>query len=308
MDGICLYDFPRPMNWRGVFAATTTPFDPALGIDAAALAAHVDWMARAGCTGIVPLGSLGEGNTLDFDEKLRVIDIVREALAGRAALVPGIAALSTAEAVALVRAAERRGCTGAMILPPYVYKGDVRETGAYFAAVLGATSLPCMLYNNPIAYGTAVAPEQIAALASRHDNLEAVKESSADIRRFAAIRAFAGDRLALFAGVDDLIVEAIDAGACGWIAGLVNAFPQESVALFELCATGERERARALYAWFLPLLRLDVIPKFVQAIKLVQAEAGRGSERVRPPRLELEGAERAAVLAVFKESVRAQRG
>ena len=165
MDGICLYDFPRPMNWRGVFAATTTPFDPALGIDAAALAAHVDWMARAGCTGIVPLGSLGEGNTLDFDEKLRVIDIVREALAGRAALVPGIAALSTAEAVALVRAAERRGCTGAMILPPYVYKGDVRETGAYFAAVLGATSLPCMLYNNPIAYGTDVAPEQIAALA-----------------------------------------------------------------------------------------------------------------------------------------------
>jgi 4-hydroxy-tetrahydrodipicolinate synthase len=192
-----------------------------------------------------------------------------------------------------------------MVLPPYVYRGDARETAAHFDAVLDATRLPCMLYNNPIAYGTDVRPEGVADLAARHPNLAAIKESSADIRRFAALRALLGERPALFAGVDDLVVEAVDAGACGWIAGLVNAFPRESVALFEACVAGRREVARELYAWFLPLLRLDTIPKFVQAIKLVQAEAGRGSERVRPPRLELAGEERAAVLAIFKESVRA---
>lgn len=294
------------MNWYGVFPAITTPFDAALAVDDAALAAHAAWMVECGCTGIVPLGSLGEGNTLDFAEKLHVIDVVRDALGERTPLVPGIAALSTAEACALAREAERRGCAGLMVLPPYVYRGDARETLTHFEAVLEATALPCMLYNNPIAYGTDMLPEQIAHLAAGHANLAAVKESSADIRRFAAIRALLGDRLALFAGVDDLIVEAIDAGASGWIAGLVNAFPSESVALFEACMRGDRAEARALNEWFLPLLRLDTIPKFVQAIKLVQAEAGRGNERVRPPRLALQGAEREAVSATFRESVRAR--
>jgi 4-hydroxy-tetrahydrodipicolinate synthase len=294
------------MNWRGVFPAITTPFEATLAVDEAALGTHVEWMLASGCAGIVPLGSLGEGNTLSFAEKLRVLDVAREALAGRASLVPGIAALSTAEAVALVQEAERRGCAGAMVLPPYVYRGDARETLAHFDAVLEATALPCMLYNNPVAYGTDVTPEQIAELAARHANLNAVKESSADIRRFAALRTLLGERLALFAGVDDLIVEAIDAGASGWIAGLVNAFPSESVRLFALGERGDRAAARALYEWFLPLLRLDTIPKFVQAIKLVQAEVGRGSERVRPPRLELEGEERARVLTIVRESVLAQ--
>jgi 4-hydroxy-tetrahydrodipicolinate synthase len=294
------------MIWRGVFAAITTPFDALLAVDDAALAAHVEWMLAGGCAGIVPLGSLGESNTLSFPEKLRVLDVARETLAGRAPLVPGIAAFSTAEASALAREAERRGCTGLMVLPPYVYRGDARETLAHFDAVLAATALPCMLYNNPIAYGTDVTPAQIAQLAARHANLAAVKESSGDIRRFAALRALLGDRLALFAGVDDLIVEAVAAGACGWIAGLVNAFPRESVRLFELCERGDDEPARALYEWFLPLLRLDTIPKFVQAIKLVQAATGCGSERVRPPRLELAGAERDEVLALVTESVPAQ--
>ena len=291
------------MRWHGVFPAITTPFDATLTVDEAALGAHVEWLLASGCAGIVPLGSLGEGNTLSFAEKLRVLDVSREALAGRVPLVPGIAALSTAEAVALVREAERRGCAGAMVLPPYVYRGDARETLAHFGAVLEATKLPCMLYNNPIAYGTDVTPEQIADLAARHANLSAVKESSADIRRFTALRTLLGDRLALFAGVDDLIVEAIDAGASGWIAGLVNAFPSESVRLFALCERDERAAAWQLYAWFLPLLRLDTIPKFVQAIKLVQAEVGRGSERVRPPRLALQGEERTRVLEIVRESV-----
>jgi 4-hydroxy-tetrahydrodipicolinate synthase len=160
-----------------------------------------------------------------------------------------------------------------------------------------------MLYNNPIAYGTDVLPEQIAALAEAHPNLHAVKESSADVRRVTALSALLGDRLALFVGVDDLIVEGIAAGATGWIAGLVNAFPAESVCLFDLAMAGRTAEAQALYAWFLPLLRFDTVPKFVQLIKLVQQEVGMGSERVRPPRLELAGAEREEALAVLRTAL-----
>jgi 4-hydroxy-tetrahydrodipicolinate synthase len=192
-----------------------------------------------------------------------------------------------------------------MVLPPYVYRGDEREIEAHFQAVIAATPLPCMLYNNPIAYGSDVTPEQLARLA-RLPNLEAVKESSADVRRISAIRALLGDRLRLFVGVDDLIVEGLQAGAEGWIAGLVNALPEESLQLFRLAQEGAREEARRLYEWFLPLLRLDVVPKFVQLIKLVQAEVGMGSARVRPPRLELAGAERASALALIRERL-AQR-
>ncbi len=155
-----------------------------------------------------------------------------------------------------------------------------------------------MLYNNPIAYGTDVLPDEIALLADRHPNIAAVKESSADVRRLAAIRAEVGDRLALFVGVDDLLVEGVQAGAVGWIAGLVNALPVESVRLFNLAATGRIAEARELNEWFLPLLRFDVVPKFVQLIKLVQQEVGLGSERVRPPRLVLEGAERDEALRI----------
>jgi 4-hydroxy-tetrahydrodipicolinate synthase len=163
-----------------------------------------------------------------------------------------------------------------------------------------------MLYNNPVAYGTDVSPEELAALAARHPNLEAVKESSADIRRVSAIRALSGERLAIFVGVDDLIVEGVAAGAAGWIAGLVNALPEESVRLFELAGNGRTAEARALYEWFLPLLRLDVVPKFVQLIKLVQQEVGLGSEPVRAPRLPLEGRERDEALALIRERLAAR--
>lgn len=291
------------MKWTGVFPAVTTPFAPDLSVDWTFLARHVEWLHGHGCTGLVPLGSLGEGATLSFDEKVQVLEVCREALAGRAPLVAGIAALSTAEAVALARAAEKAGCEGLMVLPPYVYRGDWRETEAHFHAVLAATPLSCMLYNNPIAYGTDVLPEQVAALAAAHPNLHAVKESSADVRRITAIKALLGDRLALFVGVDDVIVEGIAAGATGWIAGLVNAFPAESVRLFGLARGGSAAEAKKLYEWFLPLLRLDTVPKFVQLIKLVQQETGMGSERVRPPRLELVGAEREAALASLAEAL-----
>jgi 4-hydroxy-tetrahydrodipicolinate synthase len=160
-----------------------------------------------------------------------------------------------------------------------------------------------MLYNNPVAYRTDFLPEQIAELASEFPRLEAVKESSTDVRRVTAIRALVGERLTIAVGVDDALVEGVEAGATGWIAGLVNAFPKESVALFELARRGEREKAFELYRWFLPLLRLDTVPKFVQLIKLVQAEVGMGSETVRPPRLVLEGEEREAALAVIREAI-----
>ena len=178
-----------------------------------------------------------------------------------------------------------------MVLPPYVYKGDWREMKAHVAAVFAATPLPCMLYNNPIAYGTDFLPEQIRELAAEHENLEAVKESSTDVRRVSAIRALLDDRLEICVGVDDAVIEAIGVGATGWIAGLANALPRESVDLFNCGMNGESEKAFELYRWFLPLLRMDTVPNFVQLIKLVQAEVGIGNARVRPPRLELAGKE-----------------
>jgi 4-hydroxy-tetrahydrodipicolinate synthase len=289
------------MEWRGVFPAVTTPFREDLSLDLEFLSGHLEAMLAAGCRGFVPLGSLGESATLAFSEKAAILDACRRALGTRAPLVPGIAALSTAEAVATARMAEEKGCDGLMILPPYVYRPDRRETLAHFSAVFGATKLPCMLYNNPIAYGTDVLPEDLALLASHHANLAAVKESSADVRRVTAIRSLLRERLAIFVGVDDLIVEGIGAGAVGWIAGLVNALPKESVRLFDLASGGRPAESRELYEWFLPLLRLDVVPKFVQLIKLAQQECGMGSERVRPPRLVLEGAERSEALAVIRE-------
>ena len=184
-----------------------------------------------------------------------------------------------------------------MILPPYVYKGDWRENKAHVAAILKATPLPGMLYNNPVAYGVDYLPEQIAELAAEFPNLTAVKESSTDVRRVTAIRALLGDRLAICVGVDDAIVEGIAAGAMGWVAGLVNAFPRESVDLFNLAAAGRAHEAFELYRWFLPLLRMDTVPKFIQLIKQVQQETGIGSARVRPPRLEVTGDELAATRA-----------
>jgi 4-hydroxy-tetrahydrodipicolinate synthase len=288
------------MKWQGVLPAITTPFKPDFSVDADLLVKQVDALVRAGCTGIVALGSLGEGGSLSFDEKKAVLRLCREALAGRAPLVAGVAALTTADAIHLAELGADAGCEGLMVLPPYVYKGDWRETRAHFDAVIGATPLPCMLYNNPIAYGTDVVPEQMVDLAVSLPNFVAVKESSADVRRVTALRALLADRLAILVGVDDLILEGIQAGATGWVAGLADALPAESVRLFDLAAAGRVEEARAIYDWFMPLLRLDTAPKFVQLIKLVQQETGLGSETVRPPRLALASPEREAVLDLVR--------
>jgi 4-hydroxy-tetrahydrodipicolinate synthase len=263
-------------------------------------------MFASGCSGLVALGSLGEAATLTFDEKVEILRRLRSTLPAKAPVVGAISALATKEAVALAGAAEAVGCDGLMILPPYVYQGDWREMREHVGAVLRATRLSCMLYNNPIAYGTDFKPEHIRELAENYDNLHAVKESSADLRRVTAIRALLDERLAVFVGVDDAIVEGIAAGAVGWIAGLVNALPEESVLLFDYASAGRHEEAFALYRWFLPLLQMDTVPKFVQLIKLVQEKVGRGSARVRPPRLELTGKELEEVTAVIEESLKSR--
>ena len=287
------------MNWKGVIPAITTNFSADLTVDHAALAVHCRWMIDSGCTGLVVGGSLGEAATLSFEEKITIVRTSVAAVAGRAPIVLGIASLSTLEAVALAKAAEQAGAQGLMVLPPYVYSSDWREMKTHVSAVIAATKLSCLLYNNPPAYKTDFLPEQIAELARLHPNLHAVKESSGDTRRVTAIQAAVGPRLAVLVGMDDAIVEGIYAGAVGWIAGLVNAFPVESVALFNLASRGEKARAAALYAWFLPLLRLDTVPKFVQLIKWVQAEVGRGTPYVRAPRLALAGPDLAAARAVL---------
>jgi 1-pyrroline-4-hydroxy-2-carboxylate deaminase len=278
------------MKWYGVMPAMTTCFDKKLQVDHAFAARHVHWLLDNGCTGIIALGSLGEAATLTFAEKEAILRNVATA-AKTSPVVGAISALSTEEAVALAKAAEQAGCAGLMVLPPYVYKGDWREMKAHVAAIFRATPLDCMLYNNPVSYGTDFLPEQIAELAAEHANLAAVKESSTDVRRVTGIRALTGDRLQIFVGVDDAIVEGIAAGAVGWVAGLVNAFPAESVALFDAARAGRWQEAFAVYRWFLPLLRMDTVPKFIQLIKQVQEETSTGNARVRPPRLEVTGAE-----------------
>ena len=279
------------MKWKGVMPAITTCFNNDLSIDHHFMVEHCRWLLDNGCTGIVALGSLGEGATLAFDEKLAVLRTCVKAVHGRGPVVAAISALSTSEAVSLANAATDLGCDGLMVLPPYVYQGDWREMKTHVAAIFNATPLECMVYNNPVAYGTDFLPEQIRELAAEHGNLVAVKESSTDVRRVSAIRALLNQRLEICVGVDDAVIEAIGVGATGWIAGLANALPRESVELFNYGINGQSDQTFELYRWFLPLLRMDTTPNFVQLIKLVQAEVGIGNARVRPPRLELVGRE-----------------
>lgn len=288
--------------FEGVFPAITTPFNKDGSVDHGFLREHAAWMMHAGCKGVVPLGSLGEGNTLDHAEKLAVLSTVVEALDG-APVIPGIASLSTHGAVALARDAQQIGCQGLMVLPPYVYSSDWREMKAHVDAVISATELPVILYNNPVAYRTDFLPEQIVQLANTHVNLRGVKESSADVRRVTALKGTLPEGVELLVGVDDALVEGVQAGATGWIAGLVNAFPAESVALFELSRAGRMEEAARLYHWFLPMLRMDTVLKFVQLIKFVQEEVGHGSARVRAPRLELTAEEASVARATVREAL-----
>lgn len=291
------------VNWQGVLPAITTPFTPELDVDSARLQEHCQRMLGAGCVGVIPCGSLGESATLSNDEKIQIVADCVASVAAAGSVVVGVASLSTASAIDLARQAHDEGADGLMVLPPYAYSTDWHEMNAHVAAVIESTSLPCMLYNNPVAYGTDFRPEHILELAGEHANLEAVKESSTDVRRITELRRIAGERLHVLVGVDDLIVEGVASGATGWVAGLVNAFPEESVDLFDLARSGRFDEARELYEWFLPLLRLDTLPKLVQLIKLAQELAGQGEWGSRPPRLALTDAERNETVAIVQRAI-----
>lgn len=291
------------MNWKGVMPAITTSFNRDLTVDHGFMTEHCRWLLDNGCSGVVALGSLGEGATLSFEEKHEILRTCVKAIHGRGPVVASISALSTAEAVALAKTAADTGCDGLMVLPPYVYQGNWREMKAHVSAVFSATHLSCMLYNNPVAYGTDFLPDQISELAAEHGNLKSVKESSTDVRRVTALRALLDHRLEIGIGVDDAVLEAVNAGATGWVAGLANALPRESVELFNCGLKRDSDNAFELYRWFLPLLRMDTVPNFVQLIKLVQAEVGIGNARVRPPRLELVGRELEENLTIIREAL-----
>jgi dihydrodipicolinate synthase/N-acetylneuraminate lyase len=293
------------MNWKGVISAMTTGFKPDYSVDHAFVARHARWQLDNGCDGIVAPGSLGESATLEFDEKIALLKTLVSAAGGKP-VVAGIASLSTTEGISLAKEAEQAGCAGLMVLPPYVYASDWREMKAHVQAVLRATKLTCMLYNNPPAYKTDFLPAQIQELAAEHPNLHAVKESSGDVRRVTAIKALCGDRLALFVGLDDVVVEGVRAGAVGWIGGVTNALPKECMALFHAATRGDAQKADTLYKWLLPMLRMDTVVKFVQYLKLIQHEVGMGDERVRGPRLPLAGSEREEALKAIRAALAAR--
>lgn len=282
--------------------ATLTQFNADLSIDHGLMAEHGKWLIENGCTAIVAHGSLGEGATLSFAEKI-ALQKTYVAATPNTPIIPGIAALSTQEAVDLAKAAKDNGCSGLMVLPPYLYSSDWREMKTHMAAVIGATDLPCIVYNNPVAYKTDFTPSHIKELADEFANVAAVKESSTDARRIAGIRELCGDRVALGVGVDDCALEGFAMGAKFWITGVGDAFPAYNVKLLELGTTGRIEEAMPIYHWMLPMLRMDTVVKFVQLIKLQQnlATGGKlGNNRVRPPRLELVGAELAEATAVIE--------
>lgn len=295
--------------FRGVIPAIVTPFKEDGEICTTKLANLVHRMLSAGCTGTVWPGSLGEGQTLSFDERVDGWRTIAAASGGSGNAFATISAASTREAVRQVEAAAKIGMHGCMILPPYVHKGPWHEYRAHFEAMLSAAPLPMMLYNNPPAYIVDVSAEQVFALAERHPNLVAVKDSTGDARKLTALIAGSAARsrkIGALVGLDDCAVEGARMGCCGWIAGLANAMPEESVRLFALAqshAPADVAGCDALYRWFLPLLRLDTVPDFVQLIKLVMAETNTGDERVRAPRKPVEGTERARALEIIRKAV-----
>jgi 1-pyrroline-4-hydroxy-2-carboxylate deaminase len=290
------------LQWKGVMPATLTQFNADFSIDHGIMADHGKWLVENGCSAVVCHGSLGEGATLSMQEKITLQKTYVAALPDTP-IIPGVAALSTREAVDLAKAAKDNGCRGLMVLPPYLYASDWREMKAHMTAVIHATDLPCIIYNNPVAYKTDFTPAQIKELADECPNVESVKESSTDVRRIAGIRELCGDRVALGVGVDDCALEGAAMGASFWITGVGDAFPAYNVKLWDLATNGKIQEAMPLYQWMLPMLRMDTVVKFVQLIKLQQtlATGGRlGNNRVRPPRLELVGTELAAATEIIE--------
>ncbi|HTL54936.1 MAG TPA: dihydrodipicolinate synthase family protein [Candidatus Limnocylindrales bacterium] len=288
--------------WSGVFPAITTQLNRDQSLALEATARHAEALIASGVSGIILLGSLGENQALLPEEKRRVMETLVKAINGRVPVLSGVAESSTAEASRYVRDGERLGLDGFMLMPPMLYRGDADETLHHFRTTAKATSLPIMIYNNPISYANDITPEMFVALAETA-NFVALKESSGNTRRLTDVRIAVGNRFSIFTGVDDLVLESAVLGIDGWVAGSGIAFPQENQYFWDLTRRGQWEEAREMYRWFTPLLHLDTHTKFVQYIKLAVQECGLGSEWVRAPRLPLTGAERERILRVIHDGI-----
>ena len=289
-------------RWTGVFPAVTTQLKQDQSLDLEATARHIETLIASGVSGIIMLGSLGENIALEPEEKRHVMKTAIEVSRGRVPVLSSISECSTAAAARYARDMENLGADGLMVLPAMVYKSDPRETMTHFRHVARSSGLPIIVYNNPLAYGVDITPEMFAEMADEK-TLVAIKESSGNVRRITDILNLVGNRYTIFTGVDDLALESIFLGAEGWIAGVGLAFPAENQYLWDLAASGQWEKAREIYRWYMPLLHLDIPLKFVQYIKLCVQECGLGAEWVRAPRLTLEGEEREAVLAIIHKGI-----
>jgi 4-hydroxy-tetrahydrodipicolinate synthase len=289
------------IGWSGVFPAVTTQLREDLTIDLGETQRVVDDLVSDGVTGIIALGTCGENNSLEFEEKKTVLAAIVEAVKGRVPVLTGVSEYDTRRSVRYAQAAEQIGADGLMVLPPMVYVPQSHELIAHFKGIAESTSLPIMLYNNPPAYRTVIDSAVLRALIEV-ENIVCVKESAPDTRRFTDFRNEFGDRYVLFAGLDDVALEGLYLGAQGWVSGLTNAFPKESVELVRAFERGDHAKALEIYRWFMPLLHLDAEHDLVQSIKLAEQVMGRGSERVLPPRLPLIGERRAEVIAMVEKA------
>ncbi|MCF0061675.1 dihydrodipicolinate synthase family protein [Dyadobacter sp. CY107] len=292
-------------SWQGVFPALLTPFKSDDSIDFDLFRKNLEVQIEAGVTGAIVSGSLGEASTLTKAEKVELVKYAKSIVAQDFPIVVCIAEQSTAEAVSLAKEAEAAGADGLMVLPPMRYKADDHETVVYFKTIAQSTALPLMIYNNPVDYKIEVTLQMFEQLAEI-PNVHAIKESTRDVSNVTRLYNRFGDRFKVFCGVDTLIMEEVMLGCDGVVGGLVDAFPKETVAIFNLVKAGLYKEALAVYRWYLPLLELDIHPKLVQNIKLAATKAGIGSEYVRAPRLVLEGAEREKVLAIIDEAIASQ--
>lgn len=290
--------------WKGVMPAVTTKFTDRDELDLDAFEINIRAQLNAGVHGIILGGTLGEASTLTEKEKRTLVRETTRIVGGRVPVIINIAEQSTRSAIEMARIAEEDGASGLMILPPMRYKADDRETVTYFKKVANSTGLPIMIYNNPVDYGIEVTLDMFADLLESCPNIQAVKESTRDVSNINRIRNRFGDRLAILCGVDTLALESMMIGADGWVAGLVCAFPAETVAIYELARAGRIDEALRLYRWFLPLLELDINTKLVQNIKLAEVATGIGTENVREPRLPLAGEERETVLGIIDRALK----
>jgi 4-hydroxy-tetrahydrodipicolinate synthase len=292
----------KKFKWEGVMPAITTQFDVKGNLDLDTFKINLSHQINAGVNGIILGGTLGEASTLTNQEKQQLLAVTLGEVNGKIPVIMNIAEQATIEAIRLAQKAESEGADGLMLLPPMRYKATDEETVTYFSTIANATKLPIMIYNNPIDYKIEVTLEMFAALES-YKNITAVKESTRDITNITRMINRFGDRFQILCGVDTIAMEALLMGANGWVAGLVDAFPRETVAIYSYCKQGELEKARSIFSWFLPLLELDISPQLVQNIKLCELATGMGTGHVRPPRLPLKGAELERLRSIIKTAL-----